>query len=184
MSITSVPCFSWLRPPGRVRPAQQRAHARDEFVGAERLGDVVVGAELEPDDAVGLFGAGGQHDDRQGGRGRIGAERTADLEAVEAREHQIEQQEIRLAAPQRRQHVGAARNLIHRKARAREAAGEEHRDIGVVFDDEHTCGLTGSAHEGRGANSMCKRLGAFNRKRHARGATPMTSKVDRRLETR
>ena len=30
---------------------------------------------------------------------------------------------------------------------------------------------------------MCKRLGAFNRKRHARWATPMTSKVDRRLET-
>ena len=35
-----------------LRPAEQRADARDELVRAERLGDVVVGADFEPDDPL------------------------------------------------------------------------------------------------------------------------------------
>ena len=63
---------SWSRPSGAVtaaRAAQQRAHARHELVGAERLGEVVVGAELEADDALRLLGARGEHDD--GDRGGL-----------------------------------------------------------------------------------------------------------------
>jgi len=40
-------------------PPQDRADAGDNLGGAERLDDVVVGAELEPDDAVGLRAPGG-----------------------------------------------------------------------------------------------------------------------------
>ena len=57
-------------PSGSLRrdAPQQRADARDQLVGAERLGDVVVGADLEADDAVGLLGARRHHDDRDGAR--------------------------------------------------------------------------------------------------------------------
>ena len=98
--------------------------ARDQLVRAERLGDVVVGAELEPDDAVGFLGARRQHDDRHCGRGRIGAQRVADLEAVDARQHQVEHQ--RDPAGSRRS-VGSTsaprRNAIDGEARARRGCG-------------------------------------------------------------
>ena len=59
----------------RLRAAEDRLHARDELAGRERLRQIVVGADLEADDAVGLLVAGGQHQDRhlraaRGSRGR------------------------------------------------------------------------------------------------------------------
>ena len=46
--------FARLRPVGF---AEHGAQARQQLARAERLGDVVVGAELEPDHAVGLVAA-------------------------------------------------------------------------------------------------------------------------------
>ena len=86
---------------GTARAAQQRRHARAQFLRAERLGDVVVGAELEARDAIGFLAARRQHDDRNGGDRRIGAHRLADEQAVHAGQHQVEDDEIgrRLAQP-------------------------------------------------------------------------------------
>ena len=55
-----------------LAPAQQRAHAAHELGDRERLGDVVVGAELEAEHAVDLGVARRQHDDRHV---RLGAQR-------------------------------------------------------------------------------------------------------------
>ena len=44
--------------------AQQRAHARDQLLDRERLDEVVVGAGVEPGDALGDGVAGGQQQDR------------------------------------------------------------------------------------------------------------------------
>src|SRR5438477_34413 len=64
-----------------------RLHARDELTRAERLRHVIVGAELEAEDAVDLAVARGQHDDRDlAGR----AQTAADLEAVHSGEHHVE----------------------------------------------------------------------------------------------
>ena len=57
----------------------------------ERLGDVVVGADLQPDDLVDLAVLGGQHDDRH-----VGAlpQLPAHLDAGQPRQHQVEQHEV------------------------------------------------------------------------------------------
>src|SRR5581483_3483041 len=47
---------------GGSRAAQDGADARRELARREGLRDVVVRAELEPDDAIGLLAARGQHD--------------------------------------------------------------------------------------------------------------------------
>ena len=82
-SWTSSGSSSALRvAPGHARAAQRRLHAAAELAQRERLGDVVVGAELEAEDLVDLLGLGGEHDDRHR---RARAQPPADLEAVEAR---------------------------------------------------------------------------------------------------
>ena len=61
---------------GRAASAHDRPHARDELAGAERLHDVVVGAELEAHDPVDLLAASGEHDDRDVGGRRISRHRS------------------------------------------------------------------------------------------------------------
>ena len=74
-------------------PPQDRSDAGDELVGREGLDDVVVGADLEPDDAIDLVVAGGQE---QHGDVRALPEPTADLEAVEVGQADVEHGEHRV----------------------------------------------------------------------------------------
>ena len=82
-------------PPVGARPAldppQQRVDAGDELARAERLGQVVVGADAEADDEVGLGVAGGEHQHRDR---PVALDRSAHLEAVEAGEHEVEDHEV------------------------------------------------------------------------------------------
>ncbi len=83
------------------------AHAQDEFAGAERFGDVVVGAQLEAKDAVNLGGLGSEHNDRDAGGGGVAAQEFADLEPVDLGEHDVEEDEIRGLEPGRFEGRGA-----------------------------------------------------------------------------
>src|SRR5262249_60833971 len=74
---------------------QQGPDAAPELPDRERLRDVVVGSELEPDDLVELVVAGGEHDDRHRARR---PEPPADLEPVDLRKHQVEHDEVDLLA--------------------------------------------------------------------------------------
>ncbi len=74
-----------------VAPAQHGADAGQQLTRAHRLGQVVVGAELEPDHPVDLF-AHGAHDDD--GRPRRGGDAAADRQAVFAREHDVQHDQI------------------------------------------------------------------------------------------
>ena len=65
---------------------------------AERLGEVIVGAELEAGDAVALGAARGEHQDRDRRRERIAAQLAADGEAVDVGKIEIEDHEIEAAA--------------------------------------------------------------------------------------
>src|SRR5262249_39760085 len=71
--------------------AQDRFHAYHELSHAERLGNVVVGAELKANDSVRLFGAGGKHDD-----GNIAGrpEPSTDIKSAGRRQHDIEDDQV------------------------------------------------------------------------------------------
>src|SRR3546814_18418889 len=47
------------RAPVHLRPAQHGADARDQFARVEGFDDIVVGADLQPDDPFGILGARG-----------------------------------------------------------------------------------------------------------------------------
>ncbi len=76
---------------GPVGASQQRVNARDELARAERLGHVVVGADRQPDEQVGLAVARGQHEH---GQGTVALDLLADFDAVETGQHEVEHDEV------------------------------------------------------------------------------------------
>ena len=89
-------------PAGEVRgrrPPQERADATAELADRERLRDVVVRAELQPEDLVELVVARRQHDDRDGA---LGPQPPAHLEPVDAGQHDVEHDEVDVSSAKRR----------------------------------------------------------------------------------
>ena len=112
-SMRISPCVS--TPPAR-RPAARVARRRIDLTratssrGVERLGQVVVGADLEADDLVDVVVARRQHDDRhlRATRGRA-----ADLEPVDVGQVEVEHDQV----GRRRRWRGARRSRRRRRAR-------------------------------------------------------------------
>ena len=76
---------------GRAGPPQQGADAGGQLLGDERLGHVVVGARLEPSHDI--VGVGPRRHDDDGHRA-LAAQGAAALEAVHARQHEVDQGDV------------------------------------------------------------------------------------------
>src|SRR5216110_2314518 len=70
------------------------SYARQQLAQVERLGHVVVGAELESDDAVDRFALGGQHHQRHAGM--VLSQPARQRQAVLARHVDVEDDEVRM----------------------------------------------------------------------------------------
>jgi len=81
--------------------AQHRVDPGQQFARVEGFCEIVVGAHLEAKDAVDIFAARGQHDDR---RLRFGADFSAQAQAVLAGQHDVEDQQIDAVVGHRTDH--------------------------------------------------------------------------------
>jgi hypothetical protein len=79
-----------------MHAAEHGLDAREELHEAERLGHVVVGAELQADDLVDLLPARGQHDHRS--PAPVPAQLLADIEAAFLRQHDVEHDQVVISA--------------------------------------------------------------------------------------
>src|ERR687894_1247753 len=79
-------------------PAHDRPYPRHQFPHGERLGDVVVGPQLQPHDPVYLVVLGGQHDD---GHVALRPDAPTDLRAVQLGEHDVQDDEVRFVGLER-----------------------------------------------------------------------------------
>ena len=116
--------------------AERHLDARHQFADGEGLGEVVVGAEVEPGDLVSLGVPRGDDDD---GDLRLAPDDAEHVEAGEAGEHQVEDHQIRTGAAELfepRDPVGYGFNAM---ARPSELIDHHVADCGVVFDDEDFC---------------------------------------------
>jgi hypothetical protein len=113
--------------------AQGGLHAGAELPQRERLGDVVVGAELEAEDLVDLLGLGREHDDRHR---RARAHPPADLEAVEAREHDVEHDEVEGRLAEAGEGLAAVGGLHDLVAVLAQRKREQRLDRLLVVDEE------------------------------------------------
>ena len=133
--------------------AERDPHARQQLADAERLGQVIVGAGIESLDLVPLAPARGEHDDR---RGRPRADAAGDLDAVQVRKAQVQEDDVR--RPRRRLDEGlVSRDRLDEAIadRGKRRAQEAH-DLGLVLDGEdHPAGAFPRARRLRGAGHHC-----------------------------
>src|SRR5437763_434121 len=130
-----------------LRPPQDRLHPGHQLPGGERLGEVVVGAELEAEDPVDLRVPGGEEDDgdaAQSGDG-VGPQPLAHLEAVDAGQAHIEDDEAGPLPFGGRQPVLPGAGLEHPEPLLAEVELDEVGDVDLVVDDQD--GPAGGAHE-------------------------------------
>ena len=78
---------------GNFRPPQHRPDPGDEFLRAEGFGHVIVRAEFQPEDFIGLLVPRGKDDHRNGG---FLAQAARDIQPVDIRQAQIDDQQIRI----------------------------------------------------------------------------------------
>jgi hypothetical protein len=119
----------WDRP----RSPRERAHPGDEFARAERLREVVVGSDRETDDAVDLLAPGREHDDV---RIRERADPATCLNAVDAGQHEVQDDDVRGEGLHRTDGRQAVECLVDREPFALEVVADEDPDRLLVVDDE------------------------------------------------
>ena len=112
---------------------KQRSHAAPELTDRERLRDVVVRAELEPEDLVQLVVAGGEHDDRHRA---LAAQAPAHLESVELRQHHVEDDEVERLGREPLERLLSVARGHDAKPLAFERIREELLDGVLVVDEE------------------------------------------------
>src|SRR5262249_35691226 len=134
-----------------------RADAQQQFAFVDGLGDKVVGAGLDGTlDVAGVI-EGGDHDDADVARGRVGAQALADLEAADLRHHDVEEDQVGLPGGdlvQRFLAVGGGADVVTAVAEVRL---DQLDALRVVVGDEDARG------RGRGRG-----LGRLGRGLHAR----------------
>ncbi len=118
--------------------------SRHQLAGVERLGEVVVGAHLEADDAIDVVAFGGQHDHRHGVL--RGAQAPADRESVLAREHEVEHDEVVANALQLAVHRRGVGGGVDAEALLGEVALEEVAQPQVVVDHQDLLALLHAGH--------------------------------------
>jgi hypothetical protein len=133
---------------------QHRAHAQYELPGAERLDQVVVGAGLEPGQAVALLTQRGEHDHGDVGPGR--PQPLADLEPGEPWQHEVEDDEVRPRPGGDGECGRPVGRMLDLEAGVRQVRADDLRHRRVVLDDEHP---TAHGPEGRSAHRASGRHG-------------------------
>ena len=146
----------WLDGGGRraaggqgVAAAQHRLDAGAEFAGQEGLGEVIVGALLQPDDAIDAIGPGGQHHHRQAVAGIAQAPQQA--EPVFAGQHQIEHQQVGPLALEAGHQLRPVLEGAHLVAEFTQVGGQHAAQFRIVIHHPdprrsgHGLGLQGAA---------------------------------------
>src|SRR2546425_10815484 len=113
--------------------AERDADPREELVRAEGLAHVVVGADIEGGHLVALLTARRQHDDRD--RGPL-AQPADHVDAVDVRQPEVDDDDVRLARADLHQAVRAGRRLEQPIPLARQRGPKEAPDLGLVLDED------------------------------------------------
>lgn len=140
------------------KPSKEGLDAGNQGLGAKWFGDVVVGSQFQTDDGVRFLGLSGQHDDGEHRGCRSRSKAFADLEAVDLRQHQVEDDQIRLlllGLPEAF-HTSLGRDGL--KAFFLQIELDQLENVVLIFNDEDffSCGAWHSWWEPTRAMALCQ----------------------------
>ena len=118
------------------RTPQDGRQAGQKLARVEGFGQVVVGADLKPDDAIHVVPARGQHQD---GHLRAGAHAAAHLQAIDAGQHHIQDDRVVVGPALRQQPRLAVATDVDLVAARAQIVAEHFHEAGVVVDEKHAC---------------------------------------------
>ena len=121
----------------RLVAAQNGAHAGHQFARIERLGQIIVRAEFQADDAVHVVGARGEHEHRHAA---LFAQPPEDFEAVHTGQHDVQDYQVEAAVQGAFQAAAAFMHALDREAFALEKLGQQGAQLGVVVDQQKSHG--------------------------------------------
>ncbi len=122
---------------GRRQAPQDRTDAQDQLLWGERLREVIIGAEGQTLDAIGLVLAGGQQQHAHIARFVAAPQLGEDLEPGVPRQHQVEYDQVGAFLPCGAQCVGTGAGGRDAIAFLGQVIRNERRDIGLVVHDEN-----------------------------------------------
>ena len=121
--------------------AENVANARDEFAGAEGLGDVTVASDVEGLEAVGFLSFGGKKNDRSLGEAFVLPDLAAEIESVDAGQHDIQKKERRPSESGLRKDGRSGEKRGNFVTGGAQVVFDELGDVGIVFDDVNQIGI-------------------------------------------
>ncbi len=119
----------------RLGPPQYRANAGEQFGQAEGFRDVVIRAELESPDLVGFLSSCRENNDRRSDASL--AKFGADLEAVFARKHQVQNDQMRGRLQNRLKAGDAVFCETHVESFEFQFVLDRHGNSGLIFDNQN-----------------------------------------------
>ena len=130
--IAQLQCIRRLVVP--LKSSQQCSHPGEQFLGAERLNQIIVRAGVEAGDAVLDLPLGGEHEHGHGvgEAAQLGTQR----KAIEFRHHDVEQDEVGFFVERALQAALAVHRRQHPIALGGEEVGQRHAHGRFVFDDQ------------------------------------------------
>ncbi len=122
---------------------QDGLHAADELARRERLGHVVVGTELQAEDAVDLVPSSRQHDDRHVG---VLPDVAREVEAALAGQHHVEHQQLGVNLLEQEGRTCSVLGDVYFVALLLECVSDDLQDRVLIVDDEYARRRHASSH--------------------------------------
>ena len=118
------------------KTSKEGLDAGDQSLRAEGFGDIVVGSQFQAYDGVCFLGFGGQHDDGKQCGLRSRSKAFAHFEAVDAWQHQVENDQVRLLLFHLSEAFRAARRRYGPKALFFHVQFDQLENVVLILNDE------------------------------------------------
>src|SRR5947209_10678974 len=135
------------RAPVAAMAADDRLHPRHQHLEREGLGDIIVGAELEPGDPIAHGGLGADADESGVG---FGPKLLEELGSIVVWKHEVEEDDIGIPLPDELQAAVGGVDRTHRVAFLAQAGRDRPRKAAIVLDQRN---LPADRHMECGRNS-------------------------------